>query len=964
MSDALERLKAALATDYVVERQAGQGGMATVYMAHDLKHDRRVAIKVFLPELASELGGERFLREINLSAGLQHPHIVPVYDSGEVAGLLYYVMPFVEGESLGQRIEREGPLPIDETVQIIQEAASALAFAHERGVIHRDIKPDNIMLSGGVAVVVDFGIAKAIHAATDQGTTLTGVGLAIGTPAYMSPEQATAEEDIGERSDVYSLACVLYECLTGKAPFAGKNTASIITQILTAPRPHPQVERKDVPSPLDEVVVTAMATDPDDRYPTVTEFATTLSAAERAAAGSPLSSVPGWVMVLTAAVILLVLGGGGWMLGRSSGGGTVVSDAETIAVMPFNVTGPDIEYMGEGMVDLLSTTLDGVEGISAVEPRTVLKQWRDGGGQGGADLEGALDVANELDAGSVLLGSVVAVGGQVRLSAELHARDGSELARAQVEGPSDSVLSLVDALSLDLTKEIWLSSEPVPALRVAGLTTESLDAMQEYLVGERFYRRIMWDSAAAAFGRAVDLDSTFAMAHFRLASVLGWTGRFDGATAPEAMANALRYAGRLPAKERSLVTAYGLWRNRSMAAIDSIRSYVTRNPTDPEGWYLLAEMQYHNRVLYELGGDELRAPFDSVLALEPSLVVATLHPLQMSISELDREAFDRYIAILRRAGADAQTASYGLAGDLVFGIDPDVTLADVLEQRGWGAMSALRSTYDNRHATSDTLVAQKHTFADRMSQGASQLRLRRILLGEVLSSTGRLAEALAIADSMVRQNRDVWGMVITPIYAGYAPEDYAPEWRDRFDTITLEQDISLYLLRVYYALVEGNAAEADSLIQPALALDSSAMDRPGIKSLFRAADGWRMMVLGDTTAGLQRIESSLLEGGAYGIHSAPIRFQWILALLSNPATRAEGLRRSRYGMDDDTPYLPFLHYVVGRASEAAGDSEGALAAYGQFLRLWDKADPSVQEYVDEAREVMARLTAEKSNASR
>jgi len=951
MSDTLERLKAALAAEYTVERMVGQGGMATVYLAQDIKHKRPVAIKVFLPELASALGSERFLREIELSAGLQHPHIVPVYDSGEVDGLLYYVMPFVEGESLGQRIERGGPLPIDEAIQLIEEAAGALAFAHARGVVHRDIKPDNIMLSGGVAVVVDFGIAKAIDAASDEGTKLTGVGLAIGTPAYMSPEQATAEPDIGERADEYSLACVLYECLTGKPPFTGKNTASIITQAITAPRPRPGIERKDLPGAIDEVVVKGMAVDQADRYATVAEFATALSDAEQKGGAGPLSNTPGWVIGLTAAVVLLVLGGGGWMLGRSSAAGVVVEGAESIAVMPFNVTGPGVEFLGEGMVDLLSTTLDGVEGISAVEPRTVINRWHDRGGEGGADLEGALDLAEQVDAGSVLLGSVVAVGGQVRLSAELYARDGSELARAQVEGASDSVLSLVDDLSLSLTKEIWRSSEPVPALRVAGLTTESLDAMQEYLVGARFYRRAMWDSAAAAFERATTLDSTFALAHFRLASSLGWNGGFGTPGAKEATANAVRYADRLQPNERSLVIAYGLYSDEDMAATDSMRAYLTRNPADPEGWYLLGESQYHTRVLNGLGGDQLRAPFDSVLALEPSLVAAVLHPLEMSLAEVDREAFDRYVDFLRRAGADTAMASYSAAAGIVFGTDPDGTLDDV---SGMGPyMAAILSFYKSPHSTSDSIVALGKKLFPEMGQSFD-----RGMRGDALASTGRLAAALAIADSMAPESSAALNFVKIPIAVGYAPDDYALEWREKFDAVTLEQDISRYLFRVYYTLIEGNAAEANLLIQRALALDTTAITRQ-FRSIFKAADGWRMMVEGDTTAGIQRIESSLIEAGSsHQVRTAPIRLQWSIALVSNATTRAEGIRRLRYGFDDDYSYLPFINYLVGRASEAAGDMEGALAAYGQFLRLWDKADPSVQGYVDEAREAMERLTAE------
>src|SRR5712671_1243391 len=222
MTDLLVRLQAALVERYAIERELGQGGMAVVFLAQDLKHRRAVAIKVLRPELAMALGADRFLGEIETVAGLAHPHILPLYDSGEAAGFLYYVMPYVEGESLRDRLTREKQLPQDDALRIATEVAGALAYAHSRGVVHRDIKPENIMLSGGTAVVTDFGIARAVSAA-GQSRHLTETGTIIGTPAYMSPEQATGATEIDGRSDQYSLACVVYEMLVGAPPFTGSN---------------------------------------------------------------------------------------------------------------------------------------------------------------------------------------------------------------------------------------------------------------------------------------------------------------------------------------------------------------------------------------------------------------------------------------------------------------------------------------------------------------------------------------------------------------------------------------------------------------------------------------------------------------------------------------------------------------------------------------------------------------------
>ena len=275
MSDALERLGAALAEHYAIERQIGAGGMATVYLARDLKHDRAVALKVLRPELAAVLGIERFLSEIRVTAHLQHPHILPLFDSGQVGGLIYYVMPHVEGESLRQRLDREKQLPIEEAVRLASGIASALDYAHRHGVIHRDIKPENILFQDGQAVVADFGIALALSAAA--GSRLTETGLSLGTPQYMSPEQATGDRLIDSRSDIYSLASVLYELLAGEPPHTGPTVQSVIAKVLTdRPRPLRQL-RESVPPHVEAAVLKALAKVPADRFQTAAQFVDALA---------------------------------------------------------------------------------------------------------------------------------------------------------------------------------------------------------------------------------------------------------------------------------------------------------------------------------------------------------------------------------------------------------------------------------------------------------------------------------------------------------------------------------------------------------------------------------------------------------------------------------------------------------------------------------------------------------------
>src|SRR5882762_1466952 len=300
MADADPPLMTALADRYAIERELGRGGMATVYLAHDRKYDRPVALKVLRPELAAVLGGERFLREIRLTAQLQHPHILTLIDSGEADGFLYYVMPFVEGESLRQRLEREGQLPLDEALGITRAIASALDFAHGRGVIHRDIKPENVMLHQGEPMVADFGIALAVSTAGRE--RLTETGLSLGTPAYMSPEQASAEPKLDGRSDQYSLASVLYEMLAGEPPYTGPTAHAIIAKRLTEPIPRLGTVRRVTPE-VEFAVTKALAKTPADRFTTTGAFAAALTDK------STQAKHPRWRFAGAVLVVAMVIGG-------------------------------------------------------------------------------------------------------------------------------------------------------------------------------------------------------------------------------------------------------------------------------------------------------------------------------------------------------------------------------------------------------------------------------------------------------------------------------------------------------------------------------------------------------------------------------------------------------------------------------------------------------------------------------
>ena len=337
MSDTIDRLQAALADRYTIERELGAGGMATVYLAEDLKHDRKVAIKVLRPELAAVLGAERFVQEIKTTANLQHPHILPLFDSGQVEGFLYYVMPYVEGETLRNKLNRETQLGIEESVKITIEVADALDYAHRHNVIHRDIKPENILLHDGRPVVADFGIALAVSAAA--GGRMTETGLSLGTPHYMSPEQATAEKQLSNRSDIYSLGAVLYEMLTGSPPHVGTSAQQIIMMIVTdEPRPVTEL-RKSVTPNVAAAATKALEKVPADRFASAAEFAAALTdpaftlpttgaapSAERPVSGPQKS---GTIAVLGVAAVLALVALWGWLRPVAGGGPTVYDVAVT-----------------------------------------------------------------------------------------------------------------------------------------------------------------------------------------------------------------------------------------------------------------------------------------------------------------------------------------------------------------------------------------------------------------------------------------------------------------------------------------------------------------------------------------------------------------------------------------------------------------------------------------------------------
>jgi eukaryotic-like serine/threonine-protein kinase len=521
-------LRTALSDRYTVERELGRGGMATVYLARDRRHDRDVAVKV-LDQAITPGGAERFLREIRIAAKLTHPHVLSVHDSGETDGVLYYVMPYVEGETLRTRLAREGALPIGDAVRLMRELADALAYAHGHGVMHRDLKPENVLLSAGHAVVADFGIAKALAAATQGGDAplagLTSTGVAIGTPAYMAPEQAVGDATMDHRADLYSLGVMSYEMLTGNHPFAGRTARAIAAAHLTE-TPAPLFERrKDVPPVLAAIVMRLLAKDPADRPQTADEVVRALDAMPT----TSIQAVRGrrdvrfGIMIAAALIIVAAIGGYTWWRGRAAV--TAVPAAiHAVAVLPFvNTSGsPDDDYFSDGLTDELAHALSRVPGLR-LAGRTSSYAFK------GKSVP-ATEMGKALGVGAIVEGTVRRAGDRLRVTTQLvSAVDGTVLWDSVYESRSHDVFAVQDSLtravvaSLTPTlggQDVRTESGAAPMVAYFGRGTTDAEAYELYLKG-RYY----WHERGAAnvarsieyFQQAIARDPTFARAYAGLA---------------------------------------------------------------------------------------------------------------------------------------------------------------------------------------------------------------------------------------------------------------------------------------------------------------------------------------------------------------------------------------------------------------------------------------------------------------
>ncbi len=685
MPDLLTRLQAALADRYRLERELGAGGMATVYLAHDARHDRQVALKVLRQELAAVIGADRFLAEIRTTANLQHPHILPLFDSGAADGFLYYVMPYVDGESLRERLQREKQLPVDDAVRIAREVANALDYAHRHGVIHRDIKPENILVTkdDGDALLADFGIGRSLEG--NPADRLTETGILVGTPAYMSPEQAAGERQLDGRTDIYSLGVVLYELLTGEPPYTGPTAQAIIAKRFSGEVPQVRRVRPTVPESVERVLQKALASTPADRFTTAAQFAEALGTAASGATnfasstGSISRSVSSGhsaavttvgrhrhrhrTALLVAGVLTALVTLFAWM--RTHSAQNIGGGAKRLAVLPFeNLGRPEQEYFADGVTDEITTRLGAVSGLGVISRRSAMayKSTSKPLRQVGAEL----GVAYVLE-GTVRWDRTNASGGRVRVTPQLIEVDGDRQVWARsFEVDLSDVFGVQRQIAEEVARSLGVTLQPA---NQTPPTTGDLAAYDAYLRGnEAFFQMASTggnvataEVAIAAYGEAVGLDPGFALAWARLAQAIA--PLLAGApTAP--LADARRAS---KAAQRAVALAPDLAEVQlAVAAVSSgeankqaLKRAYALAPTDPQVLQVLARRTseagpYEYDVLVFRGVDTLDARWRCRASLQLLQRATALDPRSIPIL---RQLYSVYACLGHRDRAEAAVNS-------------------------------------------------------------------------------------------------------------------------------------------------------------------------------------------------------------------------------------------------------------------------------------------------------------------
>jgi serine/threonine-protein kinase len=958
MADPIAALREGLQDRYAFERELGRGGMATVWLARDLKHDRPVALKVLHPELAATMGPERFQREIRLAARLQHPHILTVLDSGESAGRLWFTMPYVEGESLRDRLRRERQLPVEDAIRIAREAAQALTYAHEHGIVHRDIKPENVLLSEGQALVADFGVAHALGAAGEE--ALTGTGTTLGTPAYMAPEQASAGAVDG-RTDVYALGCVLYEMLAGEPPFTGPTPQAIMAKRFAQPAPSVLVVRPTVPRSVDQTIRKAMAPVPADRFAS----AALLADALHTVATSDAEILPRWKRLTrhTAAAIvaLAVIGLGAaatrylTIRSREPAPGTllgagVLAQRERLLLADFGIRQVD-SSLGGVLTEAFRIDLAQSPAVTLVPPLQVAEVLARMERPDTARLDPALtrEIAVREGIKAVVTGEIARAGGQYVLSAQvMAAKDGEVLTAHRVTAPdSTRLIAAVDQLSGELRASIGeslrsLDREP-PLERV---TTASLPALRQYSAAVRAGDHGGdFKKAVTHLEQAIALDTGFAMAYRTLGMYSANGGNQDRVF--QGYGAAMQRLDRLTDRERQFTLGdyYFLVKPDLPKAATAYEAILEDYPNDREALNNLGN------VYAELGRlSQSESLYQRALAVDP-LYVSGYHNLILTQIQLKR--WDQGRTTYERAIRQLPDVPYfRVDGIQLAERSGDYTTARTRAQEflehfgadpGWRA-EAHKHLAIVAAVRGQLMEAERHlreAMAARLKAGRTDLYLAEVILltsltavvaGEPSRAVGELEGALARHPLRSLQPVDRPYLDLAAAFARAGKVDRArallaeyeqvrdPRWHDLGWVYSAKHRKALVeLSRGHIALAERRWPTAVARFQAAVT--EEATPALGLPDLGRAYD-----LTGETDSAIAVYERYL---------EAP-----------DPFDELSGTDRGTLAIE-----LARIYRRLGELYRSRGESGKARAYSNRFVELWKDCDPKLRPQVIQARQM-------------
>ena len=921
--------------------------MSRVFLADDLALKRAVVIKVLHPELAAGVNAERFNREVLLSARLQHPHIVPVLTAGEVEGLPYYVMPFVKGDTLRARIAA-GPMSIAEVTGILGDVAKALAFAHEEGVVHRDIKPDNILISGGAATVADFGIAKALSSSRQQSDGgLTTLGMSLGTPAYMAPEQVAGDPDTDHRADIYSLGGVAYEMLTGQAPFAGRSPQQLLAaQVMEKPVPIEQ-RRKGVPPALAALVMRCLEKEPSLRPQSASEIAAPRDDGDAYPPGAERSSSRRGLWIYTAVVVVVAaLAFPAYQKWRAP---AAPNGALNLAVAPFEVLDPQLALWKEGLVDVLSRNLDGAGPIRALSPSVTIKGW-----EGRAERSAAVAFGKRVGAQLVMYGQLQSAG-QGLVNAKLWIVDAERDTppiEVEVRDSTARMDRVSDSLSIRSLAAIG-RMRTIGAAQLASLGSSSLPAIRAFLQGAQLFRRTQWDSAATALREAVTVDSTFGIAFAMLGEAYGWTGDAGN----ELQWKAFRKAGEQirpglsPHDSLTLTSVLHYakshergadWANEMRNAYVAAAAVTERYPDDAAAWYLYGDMKFHNDR--DLTERDALANFDRAIKADSDFAPAYIHAIELAYRN-GPEVGRRYAsAYLPRVQSGTQRAALRLAMQMADGALRGSALKVVLDTIdpavGGNAHSFLRRLPDSNEVAIDLL----RTAMTRLPGGAA-VNMRRALAA-ALGLRGHIAEAwrLAVENPTYSAAEIAW--------LGLVPADSAAKvllpWLNRQDDASLAVPAALGAAR--------DTAQLNRIVVGAerrAKADTSAQRRAILTYFGASAHAYSVLASGDSATATR-----LFDALSDTLFALPVD-QFVRARLvaRQDPRRALALLERMTSVND-------LMYGArqlerGRIAEKLGERERAVDAYAYVAAVWHNAEPQpLRDAVSEAKAALGRLDAD------